>query len=383
MAQSPESSQLRLQSSLDSNPVKPRVLPNINTLDDHQSLPAQPPSQLSQPSQPSQHYHPRYWTPPPAQVQAQAQTQAQAPPPSQTSQPASLLENTSTTTTTTTTTTTNGWGRGGEKETADESSSVKPNNAYSHASGASTAPTTAIAVAAGATENSMHEVRGGQYEARYNGDAPMLTASMMSNSQPHPGPPRQPVSYASSMPYPPAGLPPSSHYPYPPQAVPPPDPYRPTPTSLPSMRTLDHGHGHGHGHGQPQPPPPQQHQQHGMALGGHMAAPMAPGPSSMGYHYVHPHVYGLPDPSAGMRFAIPPGLAADPRIAMSGGRHKKEIKRRTKTGCLTCRKRRIKVRTGFCFVVFPSFSPVLVVAVGRFADWQCRGWLALDRDVVG
>ena len=29
---------------------------------------------------------------------------------------------------------------------------------------------------------------------------------------------------------------------------------------------------------------------------------------------------------------------------MSGGRHKKEIKRRTKTGCLTCRKRRIKVR---------------------------------------
>lgn len=28
---------------------------------------------------------------------------------------------------------------------------------------------------------------------------------------------------------------------------------------------------------------------------------------------------------------------------MSGGRHKKEIKRRTKTGCMTCRKRRIKV----------------------------------------
>lgn len=28
---------------------------------------------------------------------------------------------------------------------------------------------------------------------------------------------------------------------------------------------------------------------------------------------------------------------------LSGGRHKKEVKRRTKTGCLTCRKRRIKV----------------------------------------
>ncbi|KAF7196490.1 putative transcriptional regulatory protein C15D4.02 [Pseudocercospora fuligena] len=31
---------------------------------------------------------------------------------------------------------------------------------------------------------------------------------------------------------------------------------------------------------------------------------------------------------------------------MSGGRHKKEIKRRTKTGCLTCRKRRIKCDEG-------------------------------------
>jgi hypothetical protein len=28
---------------------------------------------------------------------------------------------------------------------------------------------------------------------------------------------------------------------------------------------------------------------------------------------------------------------------LSGGRHKKEVKRRTKTGCLTCRRRRIKV----------------------------------------
>ena len=45
------------------------------------------------------------------------------------------------------------------------------------------------------------------------------------------------------------------------------------------------------------------------------------------------------DPNAPMRYPIPP----DGRV-MSGGRHKKEIKRRTKTGCLTCRKRRIKVR---------------------------------------
>lgn len=43
-----------------------------------------------------------------------------------------------------------------------------------------------------------------------------------------------------------------------------------------------------------------------------------------------------------MRFPIPPQSTLESR-QMSGGRHKKEIKRRTKTGCLTCRKRRIKV----------------------------------------
>jgi hypothetical protein len=42
-----------------------------------------------------------------------------------------------------------------------------------------------------------------------------------------------------------------------------------------------------------------------------------------------------------LRFPIPPAMDAR---QMTGGRHKKEIKRRTKTGCLTCRKRRIKVR---------------------------------------
>lgn len=42
-----------------------------------------------------------------------------------------------------------------------------------------------------------------------------------------------------------------------------------------------------------------------------------------------------------IRYPLP--AATDGRM-MSGGRHKKEIKRRTKTGCLTCRKRRIKVR---------------------------------------
>ncbi|KAK1149419.1 hypothetical protein N8T08_006642 [Aspergillus melleus] len=46
--------------------------------------------------------------------------------------------------------------------------------------------------------------------------------------------------------------------------------------------------------------------------------------------------------SAQMRYQLP----GDPNKMLSGGRHKKEVKRRTKTGCLTCRKRRIKCDEG-------------------------------------
>ncbi|KXL49419.1 hypothetical protein M433DRAFT_141586 [Acidomyces richmondensis BFW] len=55
---------------------------------------------------------------------------------------------------------------------------------------------------------------------------------------------------------------------------------------------------------------------------------------------------GMAAPSNGMmRYAAIPQAPVDAR-QMSGGRHKKEIKRRTKTGCLTCRKRRIKCDEG-------------------------------------
>ncbi|PYI12483.1 C6 finger domain protein [Aspergillus sclerotiicarbonarius CBS 121057] len=46
--------------------------------------------------------------------------------------------------------------------------------------------------------------------------------------------------------------------------------------------------------------------------------------------------------NAQMRYQLP----GDPNKLLSGGRHKKEVKRRTKTGCLTCRKRRIKCDEG-------------------------------------
>jgi hypothetical protein len=55
---------------------------------------------------------------------------------------------------------------------------------------------------------------------------------------------------------------------------------------------------------------------------------------------------GRPSPpvavaSPGSRFPI--AATSDPNSIISSGRHKKEVKKRTKTGCMTCRKRRIKV----------------------------------------
>ncbi|KAF8459024.1 hypothetical protein BGX38DRAFT_312574 [Terfezia claveryi] len=70
--------------------------------------------------------------------------------------------------------------------------------------------------------------------------------------------------------------------------------------------------------GSPLPPPPQLYYTHGLG-----APPIS-------------HITPSQQP---LRYPLP--QATQERI-MSGGRHKKEIKRRTKTGCLTCRKRRIK-----------------------------------------
>lgn len=74
---------------------------------------------------------------------------------------------------------------------------------------------------------------------------------------------------------------------------------------------------------------------------------------SMPHYYGPPmnasgqYLGGSPTPmapvSTGPRFPMPP--TSDPNSIISGGRSKKDVKRRTKTGCLTCRKRRIKVRS--------------------------------------
>ena len=70
-----------------------------------------------------------------------------------------------------------------------------------------------------------------------------------------------------------------------------------------------------------------------------------------------PLTMGIPPPSIGQYYPGMPGsvpnpdgdpLVGDSNRTFTGGRNRKEVKRRTKTGCLTCRKRRIKGRICIC-----------------------------------
>ncbi|KAK4244880.1 hypothetical protein C7999DRAFT_43510 [Corynascus novoguineensis] len=324
MAQPPEAAPSRLQSSLDSASAQPRVQPNLDALVEQKS----PLGQLQHPHQhqlqlQSQHlrehdqlqsrqHQYQHHQPQPPLLGAQTTKLPQSGDTPTTNNSSSVAQTASTQGTR------NNTGTGDEKTGVEKLLPVVDGNSNSISSVAHPAELApAVQGAPSDTQN-----KGGV-------PGPTLTSSDMSNTQPGPGPARQPVTYASPPAYPPTGMPPVSQYMYSTQSIAS-DPYRPSPTTLPSMRTLDHR--------QPQAQP-----HHGIPLAGHMATPTmpAPAPAHMGYYSVHPHMYGLPDPNA-MRFAIPPGMAHDPRIALSGGRHKKEIKRRTKTGCLTCRKRRIK-----------------------------------------
>ncbi|KAL5120229.1 hypothetical protein ACEQ8H_001787 [Pleosporales sp. CAS-2024a] len=158
---------------------------------------------------------------------------------------------------------------------------------------------------------------------------------------------QQPAAYPSPHSYPSPSMQPTYTYP-PPQAPASNEPYRASPQqpahlplaslSLPPIRAMD---------GQ-QPPPPPQPQQPPPPMGSPLPAP----PHGLPQYYPHPahphaphgqHLMAAMAPAQfnpQMRYQLPP-QHADQRV-LSGGRHKKEIKRRTKTGCLTCRKRRIK-----------------------------------------
>jgi hypothetical protein len=137
-------------------------------------------------------------------------------------------------------------------------------------------------------------------------------------------------------------------YTYPPQGGQNVESYRQSPTSsnmplpplsLPPLRAME-----GPGQPQGQHPPAQV----GIPMAGH---PMQyyPGPPQA---MAHPgqSMHNMATAQL-MRYPIPAQGGGDARM-LSGGRHKKEIKRRTKTGCLTCRKRRIKVS---CDMLFKDF----------------------------
>ncbi|OTB01676.1 hypothetical protein M426DRAFT_63580, partial [Hypoxylon sp. CI-4A] len=168
------------------------------------------------------------------------------------------------------------------------------------------------------------------------------SSEAMSNNPPHhpQGPPRHVAGYPTQTGYATPGMT-SAHYGYANPAAQASDAYRASAgvpsnaMALPSMRTFD-------------PAQQQAQQQQHMA----MAMPVNPVPSvpSMPTQQHMPYFGQQPVPmAAGNPYALPPE-ALRPQYALPpsgpsnvlGGRHKKEIKRRTKTGCLTCRKRRIK-----------------------------------------
>ncbi|EUC30638.1 hypothetical protein COCCADRAFT_7354 [Bipolaris zeicola 26-R-13] len=155
---------------------------------------------------------------------------------------------------------------------------------------------------------------------------------------------QQTVAYPSPHSYPSPSMQPTYTYP-PPQGQQTSDAYRGSPQSsnmslpplnLPPIRLQDGQQP------QAQPQPAQQQQQQPMG------SPLPPPPPhGMPQYYPHPAHAQPGQPMMAnmgpqfnaMRYQLPP--QGDQRV-LSGGRHKKEIKRRTKTGCLTCRKRRIK-----------------------------------------
>ena len=115
----------------------------------------------------------------------------------------------------------------------------------------------------------------------------------------------------------------------------PPEVVQPLPPPPPPARNLPPlGYYNG---GRQMPQEPQYVQQHSLYRNMQMPSPYAFGP--------------------GTRVPLP--STTDPSLIVAPARHKtKEVKRRTKTGCLTCRKRRIKV----CSDNFFSLQPLIDIS---------------------
>ena len=104
----------------------------------------------------------------------------------------------------------------------------------------------------------------------------------------------------------------------------------------------------------PPPPPPPRHLPPLSYYNGGRQIPQEP-------QYVQQQSFyrsmQAPSPYAfGPGTRVPLPSTTDPSLIVAPTRHKtKEVKRRTKTGCLTCRKRRIKVRTNISLLCYFPF----------------------------
>ncbi|KIW95225.1 uncharacterized protein Z519_03809 [Cladophialophora bantiana CBS 173.52] len=121
----------------------------------------------------------------------------------------------------------------------------------------------------------------------------------------------------------------------------------------------------------PPPPPAQQRVLPPLPYPYAVRPAPAPGPPPPGppeYVQSRPIYPGIPSPYQQMPGRMPLPSTTDPNLIVAPPRHKaKEVKRRTKTGCLTCRKRRIKFR--FCSCQRHVFAHVVDThGVGGF--WQ-------------
>ncbi|KAK1717386.1 uncharacterized protein BDZ83DRAFT_29443 [Colletotrichum acutatum] len=167
-----------------------------------------------------------------------------------------------------------------------------------------------------------------QQNGQQNGDARASHSPGMAHNQ-HPHGSQR--GYPSPNAFPsPGPMPPNQYAYHPQQTQAQADPYRASPgapiPSLPSMKSLEHHYQ------QSAPPPPQT-----------MPMQMQMAPNQGMQYYLPPGVQSNPYMTQDLnhlRYQIPHGH--DPRLMRGPGGPKKEIKRRTKTGCLTCRKRRIK-----------------------------------------
>lgn len=173
--------------------------------------------------------------------------------------------------------------------------------------------------------------------------------------------------------------------------LPPNEQYSPPPTGSYQPPYYQHQNFHSQQGPSPMPYPihgPPLNMVHSAGFSPMVGNPQMPGPHqfAMPANQQHP-AQGPPQPLAGSMYPPPPGLQQahlyysdyQMRGAEMGGVYgnhqlidiasSREIKRRTKTGCLTCRKRRIKVSTLFVSGIFTIF------VVSLFPKESRHSWL--------